>query len=80
MTSRTTEQSEANIPANLKAAREAAGFKQRELAALLEIGEMQVSRWERGIVLPNHANLIRLAWALKRDPGWFYVDHSKAAA
>lgn len=40
---------------NVRRAREARGWTQRELAAALDTDVMQVSRWERGEHRPNAA-------------------------
>lgn len=60
---------------NVKAAREAAGLTQRQLAERLDIDAMSVSRWERGVVLPSVESVASLAQVLERADGWFYVDH-----
>lgn len=68
------------VAANIKAAREAQGLVQREVAARLEMDSVAVSRWERGKVMPTLTNLSRLADVLDRDVAWFYVDHDQVAA
>ncbi len=74
MTSQTTEQLRATIAANIRKARDARNYSQRELAQRMELGEMQVSRWERGVGAPSHTNLTKLAAALDVEVGSFYED------
>ena len=71
----------ATIAANIRAARDAKGLTQRELARLAgDVDPLQVSRWERGLHRPSDTNVYELAKALDRDFAWFYTDHTKAAA
>ena len=66
---------------NVKAARDEKGLAQRELAELLGMDQMTVSRWERGRVLPDAATTMpRLAAALDVTIAWLYTDHEEAAA
>lgn len=49
----------------LKALREAKGLRQRDLASILDVDPMQISRWERGPRTPKDAaELVALAEAL----------------
>lgn len=50
----------ARLAANLRAAREAAGLTQSQVAHELRIGEMQPSRWELGNATPHAVMLYRL--------------------
>lgn len=80
MTSQASEQIKEVLAANVRLARDSREFSQRALAVEMDVSEMQISRWERGIVAPNHLNLTKLARVLGREIGWFYEDHSEAAA
>lgn len=46
---------------NLKARRIQAGFKQEEVAKLLNIKQCSISNWECGRYLPNTNNLLQLS-------------------
>ena len=80
MSSQVTAQIVATVAANVKGAREAAGLTQRQLAQRLDMDPMNVSRWERAVVMPSTTNLAALAAELKREPSWFYIDHAQKAA
>lgn len=64
----------ATVGTNIRAARRAADLTQNELAALVGVDLMMVSRWERGVHRPNDENLCALATALGRDVSWFYTE------
>lgn len=49
---------------NIRKRREARGFSKKELAARACCAEQQVGKWEKGLHLPDTANLLRLADAL----------------
>ena len=42
-----------NLGENIKAARKAAGMTQKELAERLQVYQKDISRWERGTLVPN---------------------------
>lgn len=50
---------------NIKAAREAKGLSQQELAAKLNVVRQTVSKWERGLSVPDADLLINLSEALE---------------
>ena len=50
---------------NLKAARKAKGLTQAELAARLHVVRQTVSKWEKGLSVPDAQLLIRLAAVLE---------------
>ena len=75
MTSQTTKDARTILAANLRFARKAKGWTQRELAAAVGVDTLAVSRWERAAATPNGANLAGLAEVLGRQFAWFYVDH-----
>jgi putative transcriptional regulator len=54
---------------NLRAAREAAGLTQGELADLIGVSVVSVSSWERDVYLPTEDNFRKLGRALKTTPG-----------
>lgn len=64
---------------NIKALREGAKMTQRDLALVLGVYELAVSRWERGINTPSGANLAGLADTFGVTIGWLYTDHREAA-
>lgn len=66
---------------NLRAARDAKGLTQREVAEAIGTEGFQVSRWEKARVRPSDTTLMRLAIALD-VPEWtsFLVDHELEAA
>ena len=66
--------------ANLRMARRTADLTQRQLAALVDVDPIQISRWERGSTGPNEDHLIALCVQLKRELPWFYADHAEAVA
>lgn len=80
MTSQATGDLRATIASNIKAARREADLTQAQLASLLGIESMAISKWERGRHAPSDSNLIALAEHLGRDIGWFYTDHDRRAA
>lgn len=66
----------ATIGANLRAARKRQGLTQRELAALVGVPDLHISRWERGAHRPSDANLYALAEALGLSYVDFYVERA----
>lgn len=50
--------------ARIATARKAKNLTQARLAAIIDVGVMQVSRWERGVATPNDENRLALAGAL----------------
>lgn len=64
------------VATNIRVAMEEAGVSSAELARSLDDHERQVRRWRNGETVPTFANLTRLASQLRREPGWFYVDHA----
>jgi transcriptional regulator with XRE-family HTH domain len=80
MTSQAPHQIRTIVARNIRAARAAKRLTQRELAGMVNgVDTLAVSRWERGTSLPNARNLVALAAALDREPGWFYSDLKEAA-
>jgi transcriptional regulator with XRE-family HTH domain len=51
-------------PDRIRAARQAAGLTQVEVAARLNVQQATVSHWETGRKSPTTANLVRLAFLL----------------
>ncbi len=69
------------VGGNIRAARDAKKLTQLQLATALDMDPIAVSRWERGITLPDAiATMPRLAAALDVEIGWLYTDHGRAAA
>lgn len=84
MTSQGANGSKATFARNVKAAREAKGWTQKELAARIGVDALAVSRWERDTidVRPSTENLMALASLLECDAAAFdhEAEHPKAAA
>lgn len=78
MTSQPTKDPKTILAANIRAAREEKRWTQRELAERVNgVDTPAVSRWERGLVIPNGPNLQALASALEYEVGWFFTDHDE---
>ncbi|MBN0047987.1 XRE family transcriptional regulator [Streptomyces actuosus] len=58
-----------DFPSRIKAAREAQGWSQQELARRLGVGQQAVSRWERGKATPSDATLGLMQTLLGLDHG-----------
>lgn len=56
------------------ARRELLGLTQRELAALLDIEPVNVSRWERGVAEPRLQHIRRLADLTGKPVSWFFEE------
>jgi len=54
-----------DLPARLRLLREKRDVSQRELAELLQIDVMQISRYERGLSVPSAETLVRMAQMLQ---------------
>lgn len=63
----------------IKAARADKGWKQRHLAAEVEVDPMTVSRWERGATTPD-LDVLRLVASATDKPLSYFVDAPGAAA
>jgi len=57
----------ASFGENLKSVREANGFSQKQLAALMNIPQQRISEWECGKVEPTLYSLMKLIKVLKKD-------------
>lgn len=62
------------VGANIKRAREAYGLSQVELARLVGVHEVSVSRWETGTYFPRFVELFRVAQVLHTDPAYLTMD------
>jgi transcriptional regulator with XRE-family HTH domain len=80
MPSQATGDLRATIATNIRAARLAADLTQAQLAAVLGIESMAVSKWERGRHAPSGSNLLALAEHLHQPVSWFYTEHTRKAA
>lgn len=82
MTSQATNGGKATFAANVKAAREAKGWTQKDLAARIGVDALAVSRWERHTieVRPSTENLMALASVLDRSADWFDREPLEPAA
>lgn len=54
---------------NLRVARRRAGLRQQDLADRLGIYQSGISLWESGRLVPKITSIVRLAEALKIEPG-----------
>lgn len=80
MTSQDAKDPKAILAANLQRTRQARGFTQRQLAALVnDVDSLAVSRWERGVSMPNGDNLAALAVALGIEIADLYAETEIAA-
>ena len=50
-----------NLGENIRENRERIGYRQRELAALLNVSDTAVCKWETGKAIPTTTNLINMA-------------------
>lgn len=57
------------IGARLTVGRKQLGLSQMALAAILDVDQKTVSRWELGATTPNAVQLIAICNALELDPG-----------
>ena len=56
----------------LKMARSKAGLSLRALAQCVDVSPMAISKYERGLVVPGSAMLVKMADALKVKPDYFF--------
>lgn len=63
-----------------KARREILGLTQRELANELDVDQVNVSRWERGVAEPKLRTLRRLSELSGRPVSWFFEDDTNGKA
>lgn len=67
------------IPNCLKKYRKARGLKQKEVAKILELrSSSMISRWEKGVCLPNSLNLLSLALLYRTPVEGLFVDLVRA--
>jgi len=62
----------------LRQAREAKGYSQEALGQLVHATRESVNAWESGRQTPGGTKIARLASALDREPGDFYVVRERA--
>ncbi|MBS1521310.1 MAG: helix-turn-helix transcriptional regulator [Bacteroidetes bacterium] len=63
------------FPNTLRMHRKAAGYTQRQVASLLSLHDtVPISAWEKGMTLPNTANLIKLCLLYRTLPNDLYSD------
>lgn len=55
---------------------EVLGLSQGELARVLGLDQMTVSRWERGISVPRPATLRQIAKLASLPISWFYEEEA----
>lgn len=67
------------IPNSLKRYRKARGLKQKDVAKILELkNTSMISRWEKGIFLPNTINIFKLAIVYRTMTDALFPDLLKA--
>ena len=70
----------AELGARIKSARAAKGWKQKHLAAQVQVEPITVSRWERGATTPDFNALSLVAEATGRPLSYFLGEDQPAAA
>ena len=65
---------------NIRNAIKQAGYRQKEVASLLDVTPSAVSEWVTGKSVPRYGMLVRLAEVLNLPPEWFLSDQSPEAA
>ena len=65
---------------NIRNAIKQAGYRQKEVASLLDVTPSAVSEWATGKSAPRYGMLVRLAEVLNLPPEWFLSDQSPEAA
>ncbi len=66
------------IENRIRRKREELGYKQSDLAFLLgHKNPSQVSRYEKGQILPDSENIFKLSYSLKTLPEWLYPGMTK---
>jgi len=64
-----------NIPNCLRKYRKTRGLKQKDVARILGVkSASMVSRWEKGVCLPNTINLFKLAVLYRTMSDAFFID------
>jgi transcriptional regulator with XRE-family HTH domain len=64
------------IPNSLKRYRKARGLKQKDVAEILELkNTSMISRWEKGIFLPNTINTFKLAIIYRTMADALFIDY-----
>ena len=65
-----------NIPNSLRRFRRVRGMKQKEVARILGVkSASMISRWEKGITLPNTENAFKLAAIYRTMVDALYMDY-----
>jgi transcriptional regulator with XRE-family HTH domain len=70
----------AELGARIKSARAARGWKQKHLAAHVQVEPITVSRWERGATTPDFNALSLISEATGRPLSYFLGEDQPAAA
>jgi transcriptional regulator with XRE-family HTH domain len=73
-------QRKAEVGAKIKSARTAKGWKQKHLAAEVQVEPMTVSRWERGATTPDFDALALISEATGKPVSYFLTDEQPAAS
>ena len=69
----------AQLGEKIRAARAAKGWKQKHLAAQVDVEPITVSRWERGATTPDLDVLRLVAEATGKPLSYFVADESESA-
>jgi transcriptional regulator with XRE-family HTH domain len=70
----------AEVAARIKSARVEKGWKQKHLAAAVQVEPMTVSRWERGATTPDFDALAVIAEATEKPLSYFLADGDREIA
>ena len=65
------------IGKNLIAARSDLGYTQKDVADKLAVSPQNISKWERGVSIPDVITLLQIAELLNKDIKYFLVSHTQ---
>lgn len=55
----------------------ARGLKQKEAAAILEVGPSMISRWEKGDCMPDLINVLKMSLLYRTVTDALFIDHMR---
>ena len=65
------------IGRNIVAARSDLGYTQKDVADKLAVSPQNISKWERGVSIPDIITLLQIAEVLNKDIKYFLVSHNQ---